>query len=68
MIHPNVLTFSPLSGACAEGLDVLRLFFEHIPRESNQSCHVTRDFLSISSSSLYVEYCDLLFISQLIAL
>ena len=30
MIHLNVLTFSPLTGGCSEGLDAFRFFFEHV--------------------------------------
>ena len=31
--HLNVLTFSPLTGGCSEGLDTFRFFFKHNPRK-----------------------------------
>ena len=30
--HLNVLTFSPLTGGCSEGLDAFRIFFKHDKR------------------------------------
>ena len=32
--HLNVLTFSPLTGGCSEGLDAFRFFFKYYRRTS----------------------------------